>query len=249
MATVPVRAVDTQRSKRQARFRAEHDFFLAAGFVVAAIVLVGFSRTYFLKGYFHTRALLPIVHLHGALFSTWVAVFITQAWLVRARRTRLHMKLGIAGFLLSIAMVVVGTTVAITVAKLGHVRPGGPPPLFFLVVPIFDMMVFSILMAAGYLLRRRTDYHKRIMLVATASLTTAAFGRMIVMVHGTGNVVLALTFTDLLVIAAAAWDTALHRRLHPAFVWASALVLVMHPLRFIVAHTDAWMSFARWLTA
>jgi hypothetical protein len=159
------------------------------------------------------------------------------------------MRLGIAGFLLAIVMIAVGTIAATTVARLGHVRPGGPPPLFFLVVPIFDMLVFSTLMVAGFLMRHRPDYHKRIMVVATASLMTAAFGRMILMVSGGANVQLALTLTDLLVVAAAATDAILHRRLHPAFLWAGALVVAAHPLRWAVGHTEAWMSFARWLTS
>jgi hypothetical protein len=245
MATAPVRAVERRRSA----LRSERRFYVGAAVAVAAIVLTGFARTYYLKGYFHTPALLPIIHLHAVLFSSWVALFITQTWLVSARRTRVHMRLGIAGFVLAVAMIVVGTIAAVTVAKLGHVRPGGPPPLFFLVVPIFDMLVFAVLIAAGFRLRRRPDYHKRVMLVATASLMTAAVGRLIVLAQGHANVWLALTFTSLLVALAAAWDTALHRRLHPAFAWAGALVIVSVPLRFAVAHTDTWMAFARWLTS
>jgi hypothetical protein len=240
MSTAPVRATQVRSY--------EHHFFVSIGIIAAVIILVGFSRTYYLKEFFQTPALLPIIHLHGALFTSWVVLFIAQAWLVSSHRSRIHMRLGIAGFLLAIAMIVVGTTAAITVARLGHVRPGGPPPLVFLVVPIFDMLVFSVLIIAGFLIRRRPDYHKRIMTVATLSLMTAAFGRMIVMVQGGGNVKLALTFTALLVTIATASDAILHRRIHPAFVWAGGLVLLSIPLRFGVAQTDAWMSLARWLT-
>lgn len=240
MATVPVRAP----SSRQAG----HRYYLGAGFLALAIVLTGFSRTYFLRGYFQSSALLPIIHLHAVVFTSWVALFITQAWLVSARRTRVHMKLGIAGFVLAAAMIAIGTTAAIWVARLGHVRPSGLNPLVFLAVPLFDMVVFAMLMTAGFVMRFRADYHKRIMLVATASLMTAAFGRMIIMVQGRGNVNLAFLCTDLLVVLAAAVDGVLNRRLHPAFVWAGALVLVSHPLRFAIASTDAWMSFARWVT-
>ncbi len=241
MATAPARTLPTRKS--------EHRYYLIGAFVAALVVLVGFSRTYYLKEFFGTPPLLPIIHLHAVLFSSWVVLFITQAWLVSAHRTRLHMELGIAGFLLACAMIVVGTTAAITVAKLGHVRPGGPPPLFFLVVPIFDMLVFAILIAAGFFMRRRTDYHKRIMIVATASLMTAAFGRIVTMAQGHANVKLALTFTSLLVVIAALVDGFRNRRLHPAFAWAGALVIISGPVRFFVASTEMWMSFARWLTS
>jgi hypothetical protein len=240
MATAPSRAIQARHT--------EHRYYVAASLLAAVIVLIGFSRTYYLKELFQTPPLLPIIHLHAALFTSWIALFITQAWLVSAHRTRVHMRLGIAGFLLACAMIVVGTTAAITVAKLGHVRPGGPPPLWFLVVPLFDMLVFSILIAAGFLLRRRPDYHKRVMLVATASLLTAAFGRIVLLTLGHTNVKFAVALTSLLVVIAAAVDAVRNRRLHPAFAWAGALVLLSGPARFTLASTDVWMSFARWLT-
>jgi hypothetical protein len=158
------------------------------------------------------------------------------------------MRLGIAGFILAAAMIVVGTTVAIMGARLGHVRPGGPPPLVFLVVPIFGMLVFAALIVAGYLMRHRPDYHKRIMVVATASLLTPGFARMIFIVQGSGNVKLAFALTAVLILIGSIADALMHRRFHPAFAWAGGLVLFSIPLRFAVAGTDAWMSFARWLT-
>ncbi len=236
-----VRAVSARHS--------EHRYYLAAAFLTAAIVLTGFARTYYLKEYFQTPPLLPIIHLHAALFSSWIVMFITQTWLVSARRTRVHMRLGIAGFILACSMIVVGTVAAITVARLGHMRPGGPPPLRFLAVPIFDMLVFAVLIAAGFLFRRRTDYHKRIMVVATASLMTAAFGRIVLLVQGHTNAKIAFTLTCLLIVIIASVDAIRQRRLHPAFAWAAALVILSGPVRFMVANTGAWMSFARWLTS
>jgi hypothetical protein len=241
MATAPIRAK---------HFRAtEHRFYFAASLVAALTVLVGFSRTYYLKELFHAPPLLPIIHLHAVVFSSWIALFITQTWLVSSHRTRLHMKLGIAGFLLAVTMIIVGLVAAVTVARLGHVRPGGPPPLYFLVVPVFDMLVFATLVAAGFLLRRRSEYHKRLLLVATASLMTAAFGRIVVLVLGHANVRIAFGMTVTLIVAAAAIDAARNRYLHPAYIWSGALVILSVPLRLAIASTDTWMSFAGWLTS
>ena len=38
-----------------------------------------------------------------------------------------------------------------------------------------------------------------------------------------------------------------HRRLHPAFGWGGAFVIVMVPLRIAMSGTAAWTSFAGWL--
>ncbi|HWR15194.1 MAG TPA: hypothetical protein VN577_10215 [Terriglobales bacterium] len=240
MATVPVRVKSPRERERL--------IFTAASIAAALVVVAGFSRTYYLKELFGTPQLSPLVHLHGLLFSSWVVLFIVQAWLVSSRRTRLHMKLGIAGFLLAVTMIIVGTLTAVTAARLGHAPPGAPPPLIFFVIPFFDMVVFTILIAAGFLFRRHTDYHKRIMVVATLGLLTAAFGRLTIIFLGSGKPMLAMAGTTLLLIGIVIWDSHLHRRLHPAFAWAGALLVLSYPTRFLVAQTGAWMHFARWIT-
>jgi hypothetical protein len=53
--------------------------------------------------------------------------------------------------------------------------------------------------------------------------------------------------TDLCVIAFVIVDTVRNRRLHPAFLWGTLFMVASHPLRLMLAGTDAWMRFAAWL--
>ena len=77
-------------------------FFSAMAAVALITVLIGFARTYFLAGLF--RAPLPnlLVHIHGAVFTLWIILFIAQITLVTARRVHLHRRLGLRGFVLAI---------------------------------------------------------------------------------------------------------------------------------------------------
>ena len=55
------------------------------------IVLVGFARTYYLKGFFGNPPLPGLlVHLHGLVMTSWVVLFVTQVSLVATGRTRTH---------------------------------------------------------------------------------------------------------------------------------------------------------------
>jgi hypothetical protein len=45
-------------------------------------------------------------------------------------------------------------------------------------------------------------------------------------------------------LAFVAFDTIRHRRLHPAFLWGAVFIIVMQPLRILLAGTDAWVRFA-----
>lgn len=239
MATVPARAPIAGRRQQF--------FYITAGCIAALVVLVGFSRTYYLKSLFGTPPLSTLVHVHAVLFTGWVVLFITQARLIASQRRSLHMKLGILGFSLAAAMIFVGAATAITAAKLGR-PPGRLDPLVFMAVPLSAMLVFSILIVAGFLNRRRSDYHKRIMLMATFALLTAAFGRVALMIVGHPFPPLAMGATDLLVIGTIVYDTVANHRLHPAFLWSGALIMAMQPIQFFVARTGAWMTFAQWVT-
>jgi hypothetical protein len=118
-------------------------------------VFAGFARTYYLKDLFGKPPLPPLLHLHGALFTSWLVLLFSQVTLVAARRTEIHRRLGAAGGVLAALMIVVGTITAIHAARHGVTPPGGPPPLVFLVIPLGDILMFSILVAAGFYYRRQ----------------------------------------------------------------------------------------------
>jgi hypothetical protein len=52
-------------------------FYGCSAIAVAAIALLGFSRTYYLKAFFATHALTPFMHFHGMVMSAWIAVNFT----------------------------------------------------------------------------------------------------------------------------------------------------------------------------
>jgi hypothetical protein len=83
------------------------------------------------------------------------------------------------------------------------------------------LLVFSGLVGAAILLRRRGDYHKRLMLLATLSLLGPAFGRLTAYAKGLRGdsdigVLLLCAGT---VLACAVVDKVRSHRLHPAFFW------------------------------
>jgi hypothetical protein len=213
---------------------------------IPVIVLAGFARTYYLKGLFGTPALPGLlVHLHGIVMTSWVVLFVVQVWLVAARRTRVHQRLGVLGATLAALVILVGVLTAINAAARGS--SPGPPPLQFLVVPLGDMLVFAILIGTALHFRRRIEIHKRLMLLAALNLLAPAIARIPLQFIETGGPLAFFGLTDLCVLACVVFDTVKHRRLHPVFVWGTLLIVASQPLRLMLAGTDAWMRFASWL--
>jgi len=226
---------------------AERRFFIGAGIVALFVVFTGFARTYFLKGAFGTPELPALLHVHGLVMTAWFTTFLVQVSLVAAGRTDLHRRVGTAGVGLAALVLVIGTATAINAARLGHVPPGAPPPLVFLAIPLGDMLVFATLVTLGVAYRRRSDFHKRFMTMASLGIITAAVARIPLDALQAGGLPMFFATTDLVILGFVTLDTWRHRRLHPAFGWGLAIVVLSQAARFAAAGTPQWQAFARWL--
>jgi hypothetical protein len=226
---------------------------------VALSVFAGFAPTYYLKGLYGTRALSPFLHFHGMLFTSWILLFVTQTTLVAAKRTDLHRRLGIVGALLAVAMLVVGTAVAVAAAKLPPVsddqRGQFPAPLEELATPLGGLAIFAVLVAVGFYYRRNRDSHKRLMMLATIGTAGAALDRLL---FPTGvlafsglplNTFTSMGLTAVFLLACFLYDLRTRGHVHPAFLWGGISVLAWtYATRELIASTATWLSFAGWLT-
>lgn len=228
----------------------DRPLYLLAAVIVPLVVLAGFARTYYLKGFFATPAMPSfLVHLHGIVMTAWVVLFIVQVTLVAKRRTKTHQRLGILGAGLAALVFVVGILTGLYAAARFVNNPslvpaGGPPPLPFLIIPLGDMVIFAIFITAALYYRKRLDVHKRLMLLAAINIMTPAIARIPLGFIVNGGPLAFFGLTDLCLIGFVAFDTIRHRRLHPAFLWGGLFLIIMQPLRLLIAPTDAWISFA-----
>ena len=230
------------------RNTSERTFYAWGAAVIALTALVGFARTYYLKTAFDTPALSTLLHAHALLMTSWIILFVTQTRFIAAGRTDLHRRLGVFGAALIVAIAIIGVLAAIESGRKG-LTIGDMPPLVFMVLPLGTVFVFVALAGAAILYRRRSDIHKRLMLLATLSILTPAIARIPWAAFRAIGPPLFIGLTDALVIAFVAYDTIRNRRLHPAFGWGTLFVLASQPLRMLLAHTSAWTQFATWLTS
>jgi hypothetical protein len=218
-------------------------FFVRMAIASTVAVFLGFGRTYYLKGYFGTPQLTPLVHLHGAVFTLWMVFFIAQTVLIASNRHRVHRRLGYAGAALAIAMVVLGTAVAFKARLLGH---GAPSPDALFLVSLGDIFTFGVFVGAGFLWRRKREAHQRLMLLAVvAGLLAAAIPRIpVVHDHLGAMLILGLTF----ILAGPIYDLVTRRRIHAVYIWGCLFaILTLPPVRIALSFTPAWRRIARWL--
>lgn len=228
----------------------EARFYLTMSAIAAAIIFAGFAPSFYLKSLIHAPPpLSPMSITHGVVFTVWTLVFVTQAALIASRKPAPHRQLGILGVMLFGGVMALGYATAINAGHLGHAPPGAPAPLAFMALPLIGITGSLAIFSLALWHRRRSDWHKRLMLASLITFTPPAVGRLAIGAGFAGRAhTIALIVAELLLVAAMIHDYRTSRRVHLAY-WFSAFVFVAVHLSVIWAFTSStWLAFATVIT-
>lgn len=239
----------------------EDRFFVVMAGLCAVIAFTGFAQTYWLQVPAGTFVGSPLLHLHGLLFSLWTLFFLSQATFIATGRYLDHRAWGLAGIALATAMLFTGFAVAIASLE-GRIERGGDAARAFLIVSLSTILLFAGFVTVAIAKRRRSDWHKRLMLVATAALLTPAFARFFFLAATGGGpgmrpglgpprsvefTLMPSLLADSVVVLAMLFDWRTRGRPHPAYVWGLGALLTVQLLRVPLSKTEAWLGFADFL--
>lgn len=231
--------------------RHERAFYLA--FVVAAwaAVVAGFepSVTQRWRGAADYPAP-PILVWHVAAVTAWLLLLTAQVLLINRSRLALHRNLGLTVLVLIPVIVVTGLGAEIYSQR--FFSPKYPENLRFFIAPIMEMLAFTIAATLAVVKRRNSAAHKRLILIATSVLLTAAYSRWwgeplySAFGDGLGGVILHnFAGPNLLIALAAVHDWWRTGRIHPVYLVAGPAVLGGELVASFIYHSDAWPTLAR----
>lgn len=225
----------------------ERKLFAVMAILFPATVLIGFGPTYYLKFAFDTQPLPSLlVHLHGLFMTAWIALFVTQVFLISKKKIKIHQRLGIVGIILAPVITVTGIMTGTAAAVRGSAPPG-LSPLSFLIVPLGDMVVFAILFSAAIYYRKKPANHKRLIFLTVLNFLPPALGRF--PFESAGSPPFFFGIPDLIAVSFLIFDTWKNGRLNKAFLVGTLLLIGSHVVRLAVSGSDAWLRFAAWLTS
>ncbi len=232
---------DTPERKSAAVEHRDRRFYLSMAVAIAGIVMAGFGG-YIMVGISSFNA--PWwVHVHAVAYMGWIALYLNQNWLVVQGKLDSHRRMGkiMAGW--AIGMVVIGT-VLLYVSVAAH---RSPPPIFsaamLLVMDELGVLGFVGLVGAGLAFRKRSDWHRRLMLAATVCIIAPAFGRLTVLTIGFSWTAIILAQLSLIAIAAA-FDWTVRGRVHPAHLWGAGTIAGIGLASPLLAQLRVMISFA-----
>ena len=229
---------------RPIRKHSDDIFFAAMALLILATVFIGFARTYFLAGVFHAKLPSALVHLHGAIFSSWILLLLTQIALISTGRVTWHKRLGIVGAILAGLMVIVGFMTLVAAVR-RHATFGMSIESLF-ADDVLQLSLFAVLVFWAVRVRRSGAAHKRLMILATASLLGPALSRWPwAFVFSSWFVFFGIL--DSFLVFLIAYDVWLRRRIHSATIWGSALIILMQTAMGPLGQAAFWHQFTMWV--
>jgi len=215
-------------------------FYLGFGFYALAAVFFGFSTTYFVPMSRGSFVAPPIVHLHGALCLSWVVLVIAQAVLVRNNQTRLHRQIGRIAIPIALGILISGMGTALWATK--RDLPNNQLALTTMIGTLTSLSIFVAFVLFGIAMRRRPDWHKRLMILAAVTVLWPAFFRFRHLMPWVPrpDIWLALVLADLPIMIAAARDRLLYGRVHPVWAIFGTLLIAEQTIELLLFETGLW---------
>jgi len=214
-------------------------FYLCMSLAMAALVLWGFSRTVN-TSLFHATPPRPLLlWIHGIAFSTWVVFFIAQSALIRTRNVSVHRLFGWFGAGLAAIMVVLGLIIAVVMARFDdsvlHLKDVDA----FLSVPFVDMLIFGSCIAMAIYWRKKPEYHRRLVFIASCTLMDAPLGRFdFLFNHNAFYAAL-----DGLIVLGILRDWMVEGRVHKVYLYALPAMIVLHSFAMYIWRINpAWWA-------
>jgi hypothetical protein len=172
------------------------------------------------------------------VFYGWVLFFMLQSGLVKIRKTRWHRMLGWFGLALGIAVLVLGVSTTIAMHRFEfNTLHQGQLAIFSISVPLWDMVCFVAAFSLAILWRKKLEYHRRLMLIASCSLTAAAWGRI------PESVLPGFWFyggVDFLILLGIAPDLIVNRSIHRVYLIALPLFMAGQVMVSQITLTAWW---------
>lgn len=205
-----------------------------------------------------TRPPLPgFMHFHAFMMGTWITLLLTQTTLMATGKKRWHMKLGIVA--VAVAPAVVVSMVGVAGAALTQLAtvPAGVMPAEalsnakfaltnILLEQIRMVFLFPALVIWALLVRREDpETHKRLIIIATLPLLSAAIDRITWLPGTVPASPASIHITELLWLAPVLiYDLWRRGRLHRAYVIGIALNLPFVLFSYFSWGTDWWLRSA-----
>jgi hypothetical protein len=221
----------------------ERAFFFCMALALAATCVAGFVRSLVLgRSSFDSPWW---VHVHGITMMGWIVLFVMQNGLVASGRIAIHRRLGILAAAWSLWVVGAGALVLAMNTVTHRTLPAFTPAYIFAIDGLATLSFVSLTWA-GIAMRRRSDWHKRLMLSGTICIIAPGLGRMVPDSMVGLHITYALFPLHLAFFAVAMlYDLRTRGKPHSAYYWGLAGLVAMTVLPNVIVNARPLVALTR----
>lgn len=225
-------------------------FYLGFALIGLLVVALGFGVTYGLpmaRGAFSAPW---FVHLHGASALGWILLLIAQAGLVRRNRTLLHRRLGQLALPHASLVWASGIATAVWAAQ-RDLPEQGTAATSSLAGTASGLTLYLLLAVASFATRRKPDWHKRLVMLATIQVLWPAFFRLRHLLPAVPHpdISFALVMAYAPIPFAALRDRWRYGSIHPVWLFLGPALIIEQSLEFAFFDQGPQRSLGQWLYA
>ena len=241
MGKVSVAVHSRSRATRNFKTFLGRYFYFCMALLMGGLAVRAFSRTVG-AGLLDANPPKPrLLWFHGAAFAAWIVLFIAQSALVRVRKVSVHRTLGSLGAALAVIMVVSGFIVSVVMLRFEMTVMHRKNVAAFLSVLWCDMILFGACMALAIYFRKRPEYHRRLVFLASCQLMQAVFVRF----HYLGFNDLFFPALDLLIVAGLVRDLIVDGRVNRIYLYVFPAMIALQALATYLKRVDpSWWQAA-----
>lgn len=219
-------------------------FFVVMASLFIVMAVVGFGQSY-QAIYAQNMTIYWFTHVHGALLTLWLLVFLAQALLAAKGNLKFHRRLGQFSVVLG---VIVWVSIGIVIFHTHIGYPLHPQISWGTVLWLFSIMIlFGLFFVWGVMERKNAAAHKRLLFLATLMLISAGFNRVLLFagidldigwiplpgisdpsLSGIPNPAALLLYNDLLLIPLFIYDFVTLKHIHKVTLIAIGCIIGVH---------------------
>jgi len=220
--------------------RPMHYFFVYMACLFPVLVLLGFTPSYMMV-YSGAAQLHWFAHVHGAIMSSWLIVFLVQSVLAAKGNLKFHRKLGLFAAGLGVLVWLCMVTASIR-GRAAYYFPPEDDVWDILLIELYASSLFAVFFTWGMLARKNAAAHKRLVLLATIIIMTAAVDRIRFLPGATQ--MSRFIYLDMLLIPLFIYDIVTLKRIHKITVLGALIFVILQISITLAWGSLAWHKFA-----
>jgi hypothetical protein len=238
--------------------------------IMTAVAFLGFAPTFWIPLAQGVPSRIAVIGVHAIVFYAWMFFFIHQSWLAMSGSIARHRSFGLIGVSLATAMVIFGALAAINSGVRATVAGYAEAGEAIMILPIAAITIFAVLVVSAIANVHRPEWHRRLMLSATAITLDAAIARAWLAYYVAkgdplpfqDNVGLAglpgspppvIVFLPpsliacLFIAVGMIYDWRTRGKVHAAYWWAGGFAVAIQLLKVPFSDTALWHVIAGWM--